>query len=54
MRKTLGSEVYKKAKELSYSKTWEPLLYTPERRMRFEDGYVAGWFACHRQKKKKS
>ena len=53
MRKTLGSEAYKKAKEASHSKAWAILLDTVQKKMIFEDGYAHGWLARHRQRKKK-
>ncbi len=53
MRKTLACMVYEKAKKESHSKKWAVLLNTVERKVRFEDGYVQGWLARHKQRDKK-
>lgn len=52
-RKDEAGEVYAKARTVSASKAWSTLLSTTRDRVRFEDGYVAGWFAHKHSKKHK-
>jgi hypothetical protein len=40
-----GEKLYDKAKQESASNRWRRILDTVERRVRFEDGYVAGFRA---------
>jgi len=51
MKKTLYEKAYQKAKEISHSKKWSKLLDTIDRKVRFEDGYAAGWLDRHYEKK---
>jgi len=36
--------IYAWARTISESKAWRPILGSTLRRVRFEDGYVKGWF----------
>ena len=45
MKKKELYRVHEDAKKISKSEAWKLLLTTMDKRVRFEDGYVCGWFA---------